>query len=88
MDMEDFKNYYKRTETENIHWEIFKETPEYKNYTLGLAQGIYAIYDLINEFKDKIIDNNEWLKAIENVSTQDEKVGAYFQRLLSAKKNL
>jgi len=44
MDIKDLDKYYKRTETENIHIEIFKETPEHKYYLLGVAQGLYVIY--------------------------------------------
>jgi len=82
MDIKDLDKYYKRTETENIHLEIFKESPEYKYYLLGVAQGIYAIYTLINEYKDKI-SNNEWLNIIKNVAAQDEKINVYFNRLIN-----
>ena len=83
MDVKDLNKYYKRTETENIHIEIFKESPEYKYYLLGVAQGLYVIYTLINEYKDKI-SNNEWLNIIKNVATQDEKINVYFNRLIDA----
>jgi hypothetical protein len=77
----DFKNYYKRTEIENIYWEIFKETSGYKNYCLGVAQGMYFIYDLIKKHKYKISSNEDWIKIIETVANEDEKIGEYFRRI-------
>jgi hypothetical protein len=79
------KDYYKRTEVENIYWEIYKDTPEYKNYCLGVAHGLHIIYDFINIYKDQVDDNKEWLKAIKDAVVQEEKISEYFDRLL--KKN-
>jgi len=53
MNIKDLNKYYKRTETENIHLEIFKESPEYKYYLLGVAQGLYSIYKVMNNRKSK-----------------------------------
>jgi len=85
MDLNKLKDYYKRTEVENIYWEIYKDTPEYKNYCLGVAHGLHIIYDFINIYKDQVDDNKEWLKAIKDAVVQEEKISEYFDRLL--KKN-
>ncbi len=79
------KDYYKRTEVENIHWEIFKETSEYKNYCLGVAQGLYIIYDFINMCKDQVVKNEDWLELIKNTVSNEEKINKYFNRLLDKK---
>jgi len=79
--LERFKDYYKRTEVEKIHGEIFKESSEHQYYLLGLAQGLYIIYDLVNKYKNQIC-NNDMLETIEIVAIQDENVGKYFKRLL------
>ena len=82
MDVKDLNKYYKRTETENIHLEIFKESSEYKYYLLGIAQGLYAIYKVMSEYAGEI-NNYDWLTIIKNVATQDEKLNAYFNRLIN-----
>ena len=83
MDIKELNKYYRRTETENIHLEIFKESPEYKYYLLGVAQGIYAIYKVMSEYAGEI-NNYDWLTIIKNVATQDEKLNEYFNRLINA----
>jgi hypothetical protein len=83
MDIKELNKYYKRTETENIHIEIFKESPEYKYYLLGVAQGLYAIYKVISEYAGDIC-THDWLYIIKNVATQDEKINIYFNRLINA----
>ncbi|MCE5220190.1 MAG: hypothetical protein LLF98_02685 [Clostridium sp.] len=85
MDFSNLKDYYKRTEIENIHWEIFKESGDYKNYLIGVAQGLYSIYDLINTYKDQVNDNEDWLKVIKYAVGQDEQVSEYFDRLSKKK---
>ena len=82
MNVKDLNKYYKRTETENIHLEIFKESSEYKYYLLGIAQGLYAIYKVMNEYAGEI-NNYDWLTIIKNVATQDKKLNAYFNRLIN-----
>lgn len=82
MDIKELNKYYRRTETENIHLEIFKESPEYKYYLLGVAQGLYAIYKVMSEYAGEI-NNYDWLTIIKNVATQDEKLNAYFNRLIN-----
>lgn len=77
-----FKNYYKRTEAHNIHDEIFRTSPEYQHYLLGVAQGIYVVYDLIREYENKIC-NKDLLEALERLASQDDKIGEYFIRLLN-----
>ncbi len=83
MDIKDLNKYYRRTETENIHLEIFKESPEHKYFLLGVAQGLYAIYKVMNEFASDI-RTHDWLYIIKNVATQDEKINVYFNRLIDA----
>lgn len=46
MDIKDLNKYYRRTETENIHLEIFKESPEYKYYLLGVSQALSGFLTL------------------------------------------
>ena len=83
MDIKDLDKYYKRTETENIHLEILKESPEYKYFLLGVAQGLYAIYKVMSEYAGEI-NNYDWLTIIKNVAAQDEKINVYFNRLINA----
>lgn len=78
----DFKEYYKRYEVENIHWDIFKETSDYKNYCLGVAQGVYFTYKILNKVKDKNISIEEIMKGIELSIKDEEKINEYFFRLL------
>jgi len=85
MDISKFKKYYIRTEGENIHWDIFKETPNAKYQNLGVAQGLYFIYDLINEYKDQVNDNKIWLETIKNTVMQNKEINEYFERLLNSK---
>ena len=82
MDIKELNKYYRRTETENIYLEIFKESPEYKYYLLGIAQGLYTIYKVMSEYTGEI-NNYDWLTIIKNVTTQDEKLNAYFNRLIN-----
>ena len=82
MNIKELNKYYRRTETENIHLEIFKESPEYKYYLLGIAQGLYAIYKVMSEYVSEI-NNYDWLTIIKDVATQDEKLNAYFNRLIN-----
>ena len=83
--MMEMKNYYKRTEAEKIHREIFKESSDYKHYILGMAQGIYHIYDLIKQFKDKIKTNDEWLEVIDNFPCDEKLFKEYFDRIKNSK---
>jgi hypothetical protein len=52
-----------RTDTSWFHnyLKIFKESPEYKYYLLGVAQGLYAIYKVMSEYAGEI-NNYDWLK--------------------------
>jgi len=83
--MMQMKNYYKRTEAEKIHREIFQESSDHKYYMLGMAQGFYFIYDLIKEYKDKVNDNNEWLKIIETIPCEEKLCKEYFVRIKESK---
>ena len=82
MDIKDLNKYYKQTELDKLHIEFFKESPEYKYYLLGVAQGLYTIYKVMSEYAGKI-NNYDWLTIIKNVATQDEKLNAYFNRLIN-----
>ena len=44
---------YKEPESKKIHDELFKTTSEHKYYSFGIAQGIYFIYNAINEYNKK-----------------------------------
>jgi hypothetical protein len=83
MDIKELNKYYKQTELDKIHIEFFKESPEYKYYLLGVAQGLYTIYKVMSEFTSDIC-TYDWLQIIKNVATQDEKLNAYFNRLINA----
>jgi len=85
MDIKEYAKYYKRTEGEIIHWDIFKDTSNAKYQNLGVAQGLYFIYDLINEYKDQVKDNEVWLKTIKNAVMREKEIGEYFERLLNNK---
>jgi hypothetical protein len=82
--MMQYKGYYKQTETEKIHKEIFKESSDYKHYMLGIAQGLYFIYDLIKQYKDKL-NNDELLEVIENFPCEEELLKEYFLKIKNSK---
>jgi len=84
MDIKDLNKYYKRTETENIHIEIFKETPEYKYYLLGIAQGLYTIYKAMSVSFAKNVRTDDWMGFIKKLVADDKKVEEYFNRLIDA----
>jgi predicted small secreted protein len=74
----------RRSEVEKIHQEIFTNSMEHKYYTLGVAQGISFVYNLINTYKDKNLTSEQWLEVINNSASQDDKIGEYFQRIINA----
>ena len=52
MNIDDFRNYKKITESERIHEELFHKTSEYDYYNLGVATGLYAIYNTFLEYEN------------------------------------
>jgi len=84
MDIKELNKYYRRTETENIHLEIFKESPEYKYYLLGVAQGLYTIYKAMSVSFAKNVRTDDWMGFIKQLTADDKKVEEYFTRLINA----
>jgi len=84
MDIKDLDKYYKRTETENIHIEFFKESPEYKYYLLGIAQGLYTIYNAMSVSFAKDVCVGYWREFIQKIAEDDSQVNVYFNRLINA----
>ena len=78
------KNYYKRTETESIHIEIFKDSSEYKYYLLGIAQGLYTIYNAMSVSFAKEVRTEDWREFIRKMAEDDSQVNKYFNRLINA----
>lgn len=83
MNIKDLNKYYKRTETENIHIEIFKESPEYKYYLLGVAQGLYTIYKTMGVSFAKNVRTDDWREFIKVMVEDDKQISEYFNRLLN-----
>ena len=75
---------YKKPESNKIHDELFQTTSEYKYYTYGVAQGMYFIYNTLNEYNKKEISltNTELMRVIRNCASTDEKFNDYFIRML------
>jgi len=83
VDIKDLNKYYRCTETENIHLEIFKESPEYKYYLLGVAQGLYVIYKAMSVSFAKNVCTDDWMQFIKKIAADDKKVEEYFTRLIN-----
>lgn len=81
MDINKILRKYKKTESEIIHDELFKTTSEYKYYNFGVAQGLYFIYDLMNEYKDKCTIR-EIMVAIKNATDKEDQLKDNFNRLI------
>ncbi|MDD4779117.1 MAG: hypothetical protein PHT02_00740 [Tissierellia bacterium] len=81
------KDYYKKTEIENIHNELFKTTTEYQYYLVGIAQGLYCIYSMLNELKSEYpsYTSEELQNIIKIASENDDKIKGYFKRLVDSK---
>lgn len=84
MDIKELNKYYRRTETENIHLKIFKESPEYKYYLLGIAQGLYTIYNAMSVSFAKDVCTGDWREFIRKIAEDDSQVNEYFNRLINA----
>jgi len=81
--LDDLKK-YKEPESKKIHDELFQTTSEYKYYTYGVAQGMYSIYNALNEYNKRGISlaNTELMQVIKSCSIADEKINTHFIRLL------
>jgi len=73
---------WNKSELELIHNEIFQTTTEHKYYILGVAQGFYHIYQILNEHKDKSFTSLELMEAIKYAGSNEQKIKEYFDRLL------
>ncbi len=80
----DFKERFKKLESEKIHEELFQRTTEYKYYEFGVAQGMYFIYNTIKEYDKKgfNLKNNELMQVIKNCASTNEKISNLFIRML------
>jgi hypothetical protein len=84
MDIKDLNKYYKQTELDKLHIEFFKESPEYKYYLLGVAQGLYTIYKAMSVSFAKNVRTDDWMQFIKKIAADDKKVEEYFARLINA----
>jgi len=75
---------YKEPESKKIHDELFKTTSEYKYYSFGIAQGIYFIYNAINEYNKRgiVLSNAELMQVIRECTKLDENISGHFIRML------
>ena len=75
---------YKEPESKKIYDELFKTTSEHKYYSLGVAQGIYFIYNAINEYNKKgiVLSNAELMQVIRECTELDENISCHFIRML------
>lgn len=80
-DLKDIRNYYKRTKAHDMRDEIFQESPEYKHYCLGWAQGVTNIIDFINEHKDSVSLDHLLTGFSSHISNEDGLLSEYFNRL-------
>jgi len=78
---------WNKTECELIHNEIFQTTTEHKYYTLGVAQGFYHIYQMLNRFKEQNFTSLELMEIIKHTGAHDSKINEYFSRLLQDLEN-
>lgn len=84
MDVKDLNKYYKQTELDKLHIEFFKESPEYKYYLLGVAQGLYTIYKAMSASFAKNVRTDDWMGFIKQLTADDKQVEEYFNRLFNA----
>ena len=84
MDIKDLNKYYKQTKLDKLHIEFFKESPEYKYYLLGVAQGLYTIYEAMSVSFAKNVRTDDWMGFIKQLAADDKKVEEYFTRLINA----
>ena len=82
--IKNLSKYYKRTETESIYIEIFKDSSEYKYYLLGVAQGLYTIYKVMSVSFAKEVRTEDWREFIQKMAEDDSQVNKYFNRLINA----
>ena len=82
MDIEYLKK-LRKTESEKIHDELFETTTEHKYYEFGVAQGLYFIYNLLNEYKNNPpLTNVEWMGVIERCANNNGKLTDHFNRMI------
>ena len=73
---------WNKSELESIHNEILQTTSEQKYYILGVAQGFYHIYQVLNKHKDKTFTGLELMEIIKYAGSNEQKIKEYFDRLL------
>lgn len=73
---------YKRLEIENIHQEIFRNSPECRYYFSGVAVGLYIAHQLLSH-APKDFTMNELIEAIKLAAEDNEEVSEYFTRLVN-----
>jgi hypothetical protein len=76
--------YRKKNEVEIIHDELFQTTTEYEYYRFGIAQGMYVIYNLLNEYKNNNVSLtiDQVMGVIKICIDNDEKIKGHFNRLI------
>ena len=84
MDIKELNQYYKQTELDKIHIEIFQDSSEYKYYLLGIAQGLYTIYNAMSVSFAKDVCTDDWREFIQKMAEDDNQVNKYFNRLINA----
>jgi hypothetical protein len=74
------------SEIEKIHKELFKNSPEYEYYSLGIVQGMSFMHELISTYKNSDISPEQWLKIINNSIQHEDGIAKYFNRLINQEK--
>jgi len=78
-----FKDFYKETASERIHKDLFKTTTEYQYYLFGVALGLFTIYDMANELKNRSLTSEELMEAIKySVERSGKEASIYFDKML------
>jgi len=73
---------WQKSELELIHSEIFQTTSEQKYQILGIAQGFFYIYQVLNNHKDKTFTSLELMEIIKYAGSNEQEIKKYFERLL------
>jgi ABC-type enterochelin transport system permease subunit len=83
------KKFIKPRELENIHSELFKNSSENQYYVLGIAQGVFTVYEILDKLKNKNIESSiiELMEIIisgisANKTLFGDQLSEYFGRLL------
>lgn len=79
--------FYKETETEKIHKELFKTTSEYQYYLFGIAFGLYSIYDTCERINDNKISGIALQDVIKHVidNFDVKELKTHFNRMIEKK---